>query len=89
MKHNYLEVTFRKGQPLAAYYYLPRRDDDKVVRTERVGGGLLVDYTVDGRAIGIEISAPAQLELSQLNRVLADLGQPTVAPEDLAPLAAA
>jgi len=89
MKHNYLEVTFRKGQPLAAYYYLPRRDDDKVARTERVGGGLLVDYTADGRAIGVEISAPAKLELSQLNRVLADLGQPTVAPEDLAPLAAA
>lgn len=88
MKHNYLEVTSRKGQPLAAYYYLPRRDDDKVARTERAGGGLLVDYTSDGRAIGVEISAPAQLELGELNRVLAGLGQPTVAPEDLAPLAA-
>jgi hypothetical protein len=24
MKRNYLEVTFRKGKPLAAYLYLPR-----------------------------------------------------------------
>jgi hypothetical protein len=24
MQQSYLEVTFRGGQPLAAYYYLPR-----------------------------------------------------------------
>ena len=89
MKHSYLEVTFRKGRPLAAYYYLPRRDGDTSARTDRAGAGLVVDYTADGRPIGIEITAPSRLVLSELNDLLTNLGQPPVAREDLAPLAAA
>lgn len=89
MRHSYLEVTYRKGRPLAAYYYLPRRDGDTSSRTERCPGGLLVDFSSDGRAIGIEIASPARLDLSQLNELLARLGHATVAREDLAPLVAA
>lgn len=89
MRHSYLEITYRKGRPLAAYYYLPRRDMDKSARTERVDGGLLVDYSTDGRAIGIEITAPSRLDLSQLNALLVRLGHPAAAREDLAPLVAA
>jgi hypothetical protein len=89
MRHSYLEVTFRKGRPLAAYYYLPRRDGDASVRTESASGGLVVDYSADGRPIGIEITAPSRLVLSELNQLLSDLGHGPVAREDLAPLAAA
>lgn len=89
MKHAYLEVTYRKGRPVAAYYYLPRESDDKSVRTERVGSGLLVDYSSDGRALGIEISAPTRFDLAALNVVLERLGQEPVDREDLAPLVAA
>ena len=89
MKHSYLEITYRKGRPLAAYYYLPRRDADKSARTERVDAGLLVDYSSDGRAIGIEIASPSRLNLSRLNELLVRLGHKTVAREDLAPLVAA
>jgi uncharacterized protein YuzE len=89
MRTTYLEVTYRKGRPLAAYYYLPRRDGDRGARTERADGGLLVDYAQDGRAIGIEITAPTKLTLSRLNQVLQRLGQQPVEREDLAPLLAA
>lgn len=88
MKHSYLEVTFRKGRPMAAYYYLPRRDGDRSVRTERVGG-MVVDFAVDSRPLGIEITAPSQLVLRELNQLLIKLGQVPVAAEDLAPLVAA
>jgi len=37
MKHSYLEVTYRNGRPLGAYYYLPRHEGDASVRTESVG----------------------------------------------------
>ena len=89
MKHSYLEVTYRKGRPLAAYYYLPREDGDRSARTERLAGGLLVDFTSDGRPIGIEISSPARLDIRILNEALARLGREAVRPEDLAPLLAA
>ena len=58
MKTRYLEVTFRKGKPLAAYLYLPREPGAKSARTELMGSGLLVDYQADGRPIGLEITAP-------------------------------
>lgn len=89
MRQSYLEVTYRKGRPLAAYYYLPRQDADRSVRTERVDGGLLVDYAADGRPIGIEIPSPARLTLDVVNAVLVRLGQEAALPEDLAPLVAA
>ena len=89
MKHSYLEVTYRKGRPLAAYYYLPRRDGDRSARTERAEGGLVIDYSCDGRAIGIEITSPSRLKLSQLNGVLERLGHEPVADAELAPLASA
>ena len=89
MKHSYLEVTYRKGRPLAAYYYLPRQEGDRAARTERADGGLVVDYSSDGRAIGIEITCPDHLVLSELNRVLKRLGHGPVTRDDMVPLVAA
>lgn len=89
MKRSYLEVTYRNGQPLAAYYYLPRRDGDTSARTERFAGGLLVDFSSDGRPIGVEISSPSQFDPSFLNQTLVRLGQKPLRPEELRPLLAA
>ena len=89
MKDSYLEVTFRRGRPLAAYLYLPRRPKDRSYRTKRVPPGLVIDYTRGGRPIGIEITAPPKLSAAALNRVLRRLGVPTVTRADLAPLRAA
>ena len=89
MKHAYLEVTYRRSRALAAYYYLPRRDGDKSVRTERLAGALLVDFAADGRPIGIEITSPFRFDLPALDEALARLGQEPVRAEDLSPLVAA
>jgi len=89
MSDSYLEVTFRHGRPLAAYYYLPRRPKDKSHRTKRIEPGLVIDFTRDGRPIGIEIIAPDKLTLTVFNQVLRDLGLPLLKRADLAPLAAA
>ena len=66
----YLEVTFRKGKPLAAYLYLPRREGDRSARTQRFEHGILVDYAPDGRPIGLELTSPKAFSLEQLNSVL-------------------
>ncbi len=89
MKEPYLEVTFRHGQPMAAYYYLPREASEKSARTRRVEPGLVIDFTTEGRAIGIEITAPAKVSLAALNAVLKELGHPPASQADLAPLLAA
>ena len=89
MKDSYLEITFRHGRPIAAYYYLPRQAGEKSVRTRRVEPGLVIDYGNNDRALGIEITAPSQLSLEALNAVLDELGHPPASAADLAPLVAA
>ena len=89
MNQAYLEVTYRHGLPLAAYYYLPRRPGDRASRTSRGPSGLLVDFTRSGRAIGIEITTPTMLSLAAINRVLRDLGQRPIRRTELSPLLAA
>lgn len=89
MNESYLEVTFRRGRPLAAYYYLPRGPKDKSHRTQRIEPGLVIDFRRDGKPIGIEILAPEKVTLAAFNRVLRDLDLPPLKRADLAPLRAA
>ena len=89
MKQPYLEVTFRNGRPLAAYYYLPRKAGQKTARTRRVEPGLVIDFARSGEAIGIEITTPAKFSLAALNRVLREFGFPAATRLELAPVLAA
>jgi uncharacterized protein YuzE len=89
MKDRYLEVTFRKGKPMAAYLYLPRDPGEKSQRTEKAGNGILIDYGKTGRPIGIEITAPDHVNLTILNDVLAKLKVHPIEASELAPLLAA
>lgn len=89
MNRFYLEVCFRRGRATAAYPYLHRKSDDKVHRTERGPGGLLIDMTEDDRTIGIEMTNPGHVRLDNLNRVLLEAGFDPVDAEEIAPLDAA
>jgi len=89
MKDRYLEVTFRRGKPLAAYLYLPRPPRARSVRTQEAGPGLRIDYDASGRPLGLEITAPGQVTLEAVNGALGGLGLPPLGPEELAPLKAA
>ncbi len=89
MKEPYLEVTFRHGRPIAAYYYLPREANQRSARSRRVEPGLVIDYGSDGKAIGIEITTPTKISLEGLNAVLRELGHAPASQADLAPVIAA
>ena len=89
MHEFYLEVTFRHGRPVAAYFYLPRRPGQKSYRTRRAESGLLIDFSRGGQPIGIEIKSPSKISLAAINRVLKTLGFSTIKRADLAPLLAA
>jgi uncharacterized protein YuzE len=89
MKDAYLEVTFRRGRPVAGYYYLPRRQGEKSVRALLIDPGLVVDFNRAGKPIGIEITAPDKITLPLFNSALKQLGLPVLKRADLAPLKAA
>jgi hypothetical protein len=89
MTGRYLEVTFCKGRPVAAYYYLPRRPGQKSYRTMLADQGILVDFSRSGKPIGIEITTPDKITLSAINRVFRKLGLEAIKSSDLAPLLAA
>jgi hypothetical protein len=89
MSQRYLEVTYRKGKPVAAYLYLPRRSGDTSVRVEPHGEAYLVDWSADGRPIGIEMPSPSRITVDGLNRVLTELQLDPVPPEEVAPVVAA
>ena len=89
MKTPYLEVTYRKGRPMAAYLYLPRKDKEKPVRGEKREPGMIVDLTEAGEPIGIEITAPGMITIGDINAVLHDYGISPVSGEELSPLEAA
>jgi uncharacterized protein YuzE len=89
MKHRYLEVTYRKGKPVAAYLYFPRNVGASAVRTEDAGSGLRIDYDAQGKALGVEVTAPALATVEHLNGVLSGLGQELLHAREWAPLEAA
>lgn len=74
---------------IAAYLYLPRQPEDRSVRTKRIESGLIVDFGPGDRPIGIEITAPGQITLADVNQVLEDLGLSPISKADFAPLLAA
>jgi len=82
----YLQVSYRKGKPFAAYLRLSTRSTDRSARTEKREGGLLVDFTADGRPMGIEITAPSKVTLDALNQALAAVQQEPATPAEFAPL---
>lgn len=88
MSSRYLEVTYRRGAPIAAYFYLPRRPGDISARSVVGESGLVTDYAADGRAIGIEITSPGVLTLPSFNAALTAAQQPLAAPDEIAPLLA-
>ena len=84
----YLEITYRRGKPVAAYFYLLRQAGDTSARTVVGPNGLVTDFTADGRPMGIEITAPSLLTLPALNEALAAAQQPPATADDIAPLLA-
>jgi len=90
MTERSLQVTFRKGQPFAAYLHLSHATGEKSAKTVPSPDGLLVvDYAPNGQPIGVEITAPLAVPLERLNRLLADLGESPLTEQDYLPVRAA
>jgi uncharacterized protein YuzE len=89
MNGRYLEITFRKGKPYAAYFHLPRKPGEKSVGVKKADAGILIDYGKSGRPIGVEITDPEKINLRVINEILSKLNLQPAEQEELAPLLAA
>jgi hypothetical protein len=49
----------------------------------------VIDYGQNGKAIGVEITAPSAVPLERLNRVLTDLGETPLGEHEYLPVRAA
>ncbi len=83
---HYLDVTFRKGRPFAAYLHL--RSGSAGARTEQAGERLFIDYHENDQPVGVEIIAPGEVSLEDINSILFQLGIGPTPPQELRSLAA-
>jgi uncharacterized protein YuzE len=89
MQDRYLEITFRKGKPFAAYIYLSRMTGSTVSTTKKFTEGIIADFDNENNVIGLEITSPAQTPISAINDVLHQLHVSPISEQELAPLKAA
>lgn len=67
MTERSLQVTYRKGRAFAAYLHLLHPTGEKSAKAVPSPDGLLVvDYSGDGQAVGVEITAPQAVSLERL-----------------------
>lgn len=84
-----LQVTYRKGKPLAAYIYLAAHAGQKAARTKELAPGLLVDFDANDEPFGIEVVSPDLVSSSEIDRLFEELGLDRPDPKELEPLLAA
>ncbi len=90
MTERSLQVTYRKGQPFAAYLHLSHATGERSAKAVATADGLLVvDYNGAGQPVGVEITAPQAVSLDRLNELLATLGQTPLAEKEFRPVRAA
>ena len=89
MKSHYLEVTYRKGKPFAAYLHLGHDAGARCDASRKIAPGLVADYGTDGRPVGLEIVSPTAVSLADIKAAIRKLRISPVSDAELAPLKAA
>lgn len=84
-----LSITFRKGKPLVAYLALVPLTDRKVIRTELLRPGVVVDVGINDEPVGVEFTDPGLVTQADIAAVVERLHAPSSLARDLQPLLAA
>jgi uncharacterized protein YuzE len=88
MKHPFLEVTYRRGKPVAGYLYLSEPSSGTPCQTRHVRPDVLVDIDSNGRALGVEFLAPGFVTPEDVEAIVRCLDGVPVPTEDLSPIMA-
>ena len=88
LKHPFLEVTYRRGKPVAGYLYLGEPSSGAPCETKHVRLDGLVDIDSNGEALGVEFLAPGFVTPEDIQAIVRCLHGVPVPTEDLSPIMA-
>lgn len=86
MSDTRVEVVFKKGRPVAAFFHLKEKASGKSGRQIHVRPNMTAHFDEAGHPVGLEIHLPDKLDLLSINDVLRELGASPVTEAELAPL---
>jgi hypothetical protein len=86
MNDTRVEVIFKKGRPVAAFFHFRPEASGKSGRQIHVRPSITAHFDAAGHSVGLEILLPAKLVLGEVNEILRELGASPVTDADLAPL---
>jgi hypothetical protein len=78
-----LEIVFRKGKPVAAFFHLKEGASGKTGRTIPIRPPMTAHYDESGLPIGLEMPLPTAVPLEHLNEALRGLGSEVVGEADI------
>ncbi len=81
-----IEIVFRRGRPVAAFFHLREGVSGKSGRTISLGAQLTAHYDASGHPVGLELALPTQVRLGDVNDALRELSSGPVEESDLVPL---
>ena len=79
----YMQVSYRNGQPMAAYLYLSGWPGHKSARTELVDAGLVVDFSESDEPLGLEIVDPESVSIREIDDVLRGIDEDPLDPGEV------
>ncbi len=81
-----VEIVFKKGRPVAAFFHLRAGANGKTGRTIAIRPQMTAHYDAAGHPIGLELALPTQAELPAINEALRELSSDPVGEADIVAL---
>jgi hypothetical protein len=81
-----IEIVFRRGRPVAAFFHLREGTSGKSGRTIAIRPQMTAHYDDAGHPTGLELSLPTRASALEVNDALRELSGDPVEDADLVPL---
>ena len=69
-----IEVMFRKGKPIAAFFHLRESESGRSGRQIAIRAPMVAHYDASGVPSGLEVPLPLSVHLLQINEALREIG---------------
>ncbi|MFO0549523.1 MAG: hypothetical protein U0271_14115 [Polyangiaceae bacterium] len=78
-----IEIIFRKGRPVAAFFHFSEEESGRTGRQIPIRPQLTAHYNQAGHPSGLEVPLPLTVTAAQISDALRELSQPPIEESDL------